>query len=175
MLNRWRPYVKTGKPPNYAWSAVLKRIISHLISLALQQSQLLAHIAIRELSEKNLHFNNQWLLKMTVNLCRINYAKIEKLRDKNSKINRDFRIREKDRMAHFMIDDNRICHGIALLSDYRQINNNQETPNNQSVRQFQSVKQCKIQIFVREPHYDVQQTTRFSKFFWPRSVPRFFF
>ena len=54
LLNRWRPYVKTGKPPNYAWSAVLKRIISHLISLALQQSKLVAHIASREL--KNFSF-----------------------------------------------------------------------------------------------------------------------
>ena len=101
--------------------------------------------------------------------------KLKKLRDKNSKINRDFRIREKDRMAHFMIDDNRICHGIALLSDYRQINNNQETLNNQSVRQFKSVKQCKIQIFVREPHYDVQQTTRFSKFFLAQVRSEIFF
>ena len=78
--------------------------------------------------------------------------KLKKLRDKNSKINRDFRIREKDRMAHFMIDDNRICHGIALLSDYRQINNNQETPNNQSVRQYQAMKQCMVQKFCSPAH-----------------------
>ena len=76
---------------------------------------------------------------------------MQKLKNWEIKIQRrDFRIREKDRMAHFMIDDNRICHGIALLSDYRQIYNNQErTPNNQSVRQFQAVKQSRS--FVRRP------------------------
>lgn len=63
LLNRWRPYVKTGKPPNYAWSAVLKRIISHLISLALQQSQLVAHIASRELNWKLFIFNNEILMQ----------------------------------------------------------------------------------------------------------------
>ena len=75
-------------------------------------------------------------------LCCKNDAIIEKLRDKNSKINRDFGIREKDRMAHFMIDDNRICHGIALLSDYRQIYNNQKIKivEHRTINPFASLK-----------------------------------
>ena len=63
LLNRWRPYVKTGKPPNYAWSAVLERIISHLISLALQQSRLVAHIAFSELTWTLFIFNNEILMQ----------------------------------------------------------------------------------------------------------------
>ena len=84
-----------------------------------------------------------------IDLCCINYAKIEKMRDKN--FNRDFRIREKDRMAHFMIDDNRICHGIALLSDYRQIYNNQERfwKTEQSINQFCSPAHMRSRFFLQ--------------------------